>query len=31
MRDMVAPEHFIIEELSPIAVVEKIRSSFALK
>lgn len=31
MPDMAALEHFIIEELSPIAVVEKIRSSFALK
>ncbi len=31
MPDMTALERFIIEELSPIAVVEKIRSSFALK
>lgn len=31
MSDMAALERFIIEELSPIAVVEKIRSSFALK
>lgn len=31
MTDMAALERFIIEELSPIAVVEKIRSSFALK
>lgn len=31
MPDMAALERFIIEELSPIAVVEKIRSSFALK
>jgi DNA-binding Lrp family transcriptional regulator len=31
MPDMATLEHFIIEELSPIAVVEKIRSSFALK
>ena len=31
MREMAELEQFIIEELSPIAVVEKIRSSFALK
>ena len=31
MSDMAELERFIIEELSPIAVVEKIRSSFALK
>ena len=31
MRGMAELEQFIIEELSPIAVVEKIRSSFALK
>ncbi len=31
MPDMTTLERFIIEELSPIAVVEKIRSSFALK
>ena len=31
MPDMTALERFIIEELSPISVVEKIRSSFALK
>ena len=31
MPDMAALERFIIEELSPIDVVEKIRSSFALK
>jgi Lrp/AsnC family leucine-responsive transcriptional regulator len=31
MPDIAALERFIIEELSPIAVVEKIRSSFALK
>jgi DNA-binding Lrp family transcriptional regulator len=31
MPDMTALERFIIEELSPIAAVEKIRSSFALK
>lgn len=31
MPDMSTLEQFIIEELSPISVVEKIRSSFALK
>ena len=31
MPDMSTLERFIIEELSPISVVEKIRSSFALK
>jgi DNA-binding Lrp family transcriptional regulator len=31
VRDMAALERFILEQLSPIPGVEKIRSSFALK
>ncbi|MDP1790624.1 MAG: Lrp/AsnC ligand binding domain-containing protein, partial [Methylibium sp.] len=31
VADMAALERFILEQLSPIAQVEKIRSSFALK